>query len=865
MNNSPPKWATRFLEWYCNPELLEEIQGDLYELYQKRIALGYRQANLKFTWDVIRFFRWANIKRTKKNYTSNSFTMFSSYFKLGFRNAMRNKLTSAVNLFGLSLALGVAIAAFAFIDYMKNMDTFHVNRKRVYQITSLMKVGSQDLNSDNWSDSPILLAPALKEDNSAIETYTRIKMERASMRYNEAVFNESVWFVDPDFMSMFSYPLLYGNPKALERPNEIILTKRISEKYFGNINPVGQVFSLKFINGSKEDFTVGAVLDEFPGNASIRFSNLISIRAFESLQAKSDFGWGDLADATLVMLKEGHSVSELAPSMGKYKELQNRANPDLPIHDFLFYSLELLSQRNNEIYQDVAGGGHPAGLIALGVIALLLLLLACFNYMNIAVATVSTRLKEIGIRKVVGGRKKEIVTQFLVENLVLCAGALAIGVLLAHLFFMPGLNTLFPIYVSFSTIVITDLIIFLIAILLFVGLISGSYPALYISSFQPVRILRGNEKFGQKSLFSRSLLTIQFMLAFTTIIGCFVFINNSLNLKNKDWGYDHDQNYVVPVTNYETFLAMRDHAAQNKDVISHAGTLNLIGRGYNHTTISYNSETYPAVVFQVGFNLLETMNLRLKSGRFFDEKIQSDKIESVVINTVFADAMGWDVPVGQSFEYDSVKRFVIGVVEKFHYDNFYAPVEPVFFTVAPEESLKYLAVKVQAGSLKSAEEYLKEGWRKIAPDDPFDGYYQDSVFEGFHLDNNANMKLLVFISSVTVILACMGLFGLVTYSITRRMKEFSVRKVFGANVKHIFRLMNADYIWMVSIAFIIGAPLGFILINKLINIIYPEPVPADAKPFLLGIAIMAFTILITVATQISRVAKNNPAQTLRNE
>lgn len=865
MKQTPPRWASRFLEWYCNPALLEEIQGDLHELYYKRLNQGHQEANRKFIWDVIRFFRWSNIKRTKNKYSSNSLTMFSSYFKLGFRNALRNKLTSGVNLFGLSLALGVAISAFAFVDYMKNMDTFHINRDRVYQITSLMKSGSQDLNSDNWSATPMLLGPELKEDNSAVEAYARIKRQIGAMRYNDIVFNESVWFVDPAFMEMFTYPILYGNPKALERPNDIIITKQISEKYFGKINPVGQTFSIKFSDGSKEDFTVGAVLDEFPGNASIRFSNLISIRAYEHLQLRSDVDWSDVTDATFAMLKEGHAVSELAPSMNKYKEFQNRANPDLPTQEFRFYSLKLLSQKNNEIYQDFAGGAHPAGLIGLSVIAMMLLLLACFNYMNIAVATVSTRLKEIGIRKVVGGRKKEIVIQFLVENMVLCIGALVIGTLLAHLFFMPGLNTLFPIYISFSTVVLTDLIIFLVVILLFVGLVSGSYPALYISSFQPVRILRGNEKFGQKSIFSKSLLTIQFILAFTTIIGCFVFINNSLSLKNKDWGYDHAQNYIIPATNYETYLALRDYASQNKNVMSYAGTLNRIGRGYDHTTITYNSEAHPAIHFQVGFNFLETMNLRLKAGRFFDEKIQSDKTESVVINTLFAEEMGWDTPIGQSFEYDSVKRFVIGVVEKFYYDDFYATVDPVFFSIAPEESLKYLAVKVQAGSLKSTEEYFKEGWRKIAPDDPFAGYYQDSVFEGFHLDNNANVKLLAFISGVTIVLACMGLFGLVTYSIARRMKEFSIRKVFGANVRHIFRLMNSDYIWMLTISFVIGAPLGFILMNNLINIIYPEPVPADAKPFLLGIIIMTVTIAITVATQITRVIKNNPAQTLRNE
>ncbi|MGB4971471.1 MAG: permease prefix domain 2-containing transporter, partial [Cyclobacteriaceae bacterium] len=263
--SSPPKWADRFLEWYCNPDLLEEIQGDAHELYQIRLEEeGKSSARRKFIWDVFRFFRLSNIKRTKQTHSSNSFTMLSSYLKLGFRNAIRNKLTSSINLFGLALALGVAVTIFAFVDYMLNMDSFHTNRDRVYQITNLVK-NSGDNNSDNWSDSPIPLAPALMEDNPSIESFTRVEFEQGAMRYNETVFNESIWFVDPAFLNIFSFPLLYGNAKALDNPNEIVITKPISEKYFGNINPVGEIFSIKFSNGTKEEFTVGAVLDNLPG------------------------------------------------------------------------------------------------------------------------------------------------------------------------------------------------------------------------------------------------------------------------------------------------------------------------------------------------------------------------------------------------------------------------------------------------------------------------------------------------------------------------------------------------------------------------------------------------------------------------
>ncbi|MEQ8423455.1 MAG: FtsX-like permease family protein, partial [Cyclobacteriaceae bacterium] len=247
------------------------------------------------------------------------------------------------------------------------------------------------------------------------------------------------------------------------------------------------------------------------------------------------------------------------------------------------------------------------------------------------------------------------------------------------------------------------------------------------------------------------------------------------------------------------------------------------------------------------------------------ENSQSDKEESVVINSLFAKQMSWDNPIGQSFEYDSVKRFVIGVVEDFHYDDFYSSVDPVMFVITPEENFKYIVTKAKTGTVNQTEQFLKDKWKSVAPDDPYRGYLQDSVFDRFHSDNNSNIKLLAFISGVAVLLACMGLFGLVSYNITRRMKEFSVRKVFGASISHILKLMNKDYVWILLIAFAVGAPGGFFLVNGLIQNIYPDPTPSTATPFLIGMFIMLVTVAITVTSQIRRVTKSNPAQTLRNE
>jgi ABC-type antimicrobial peptide transport system permease subunit len=259
------------------------------------------------------------------------------------------------------------------------------------------------------------------------------------------------------------------------------------------------------------------------------------------------------------------------------------------------------------------------------------------------------------------------------------------------------------------------------------------------------------------------------------------------------------------------------------------------------------------------------MNLSLKEGRWFDESIQSDHDQSLIINETYATKMGWENPLGEVIEIDSLDHTVIGVIKDFHYDGFYDPINPVMFRICSEDDIHYLTMKLAAGSLTTKEESIKATWHEIAPDSPFEGFFQDKVFEGFYNDNKSNVKLLGFIATVAVILACLGLFGLVSFNITRRMKEFSVRKVFGANTNQIFKLMNRDYVWILSIAFLIGAPSGFFLMNMLISHIYPEPQQAGPLPFAIAIGLMLLAVALTVGSQMQRVIHENPSNTLRTE
>lgn len=857
---SPPRWANRFLEWYCHPDLLEEIQGDTFELYERVVQKNKRKADWLFIWNVLRFFRWKNIKRSSSP-SPYATTMIRSYLKIGFRNALRNGATSFINIFGLAVGVAGMTTIFVFGDQFFHTDDFQKNSDRMYEITARVEQGKK---ITILSKLPAALAPALQQESPALEAVNRIVIRDGALRYQDHVFSERFYFTDKTFFTLFNYPMLEGDTRALASPGNIVFTKRMAEKYFGDQPALGQIVSVKFSNEQRAEFTIAAVVDQ-PANNTMYFDFLLPMEVFESVYKPTHSAWTDQVHASFLLLKPGHRIEEVTPLMDKYLTLQNESSPEWKVIDHTFYHFPNLSTRSYEIEDAIVGSGQPQGVFALGLIAFFLLLLACFNYMNISIATVATRLKEIGIRKVIGGQRKEILQQFVTENFLLCAFAISVGFLISYFLFMPWLNALLAYKIPFAFSSPATMIAFFLGSLIFIVLVSGLYPALYISRFQPVVILKGKEKFGQRSRLSRVLLTLQFILAFTTIVGCFVFIDNSFYLKNKDWGYHHDQNLVVPVNSITQYIALRDKVAAQKNIVSFAGAENHIGLYRRTSPIEHEGLKFEAVVYPVGFNYLETMNLRLSSGRFFDEAIQSDKVESVVVNENFVRAMGWDNPIHQTFEYESVKRYVIGVVSDFHYTDFYREILPVLFVIAPDSNLRHLALKVGANTLPETEAWVREVWKEIAPDDPYEGTLQNNVFYNWAKNNETEIKLMGFIATITVLLASLGLFGLVSYNITRRLKEFSVRKVFGANESQIFKLMNKDYVWILLIAFIIGAPAGLYLMDTLLHIVYIDPQTAKPAPFLLASGLMVVTVAITIGSQMNRIIKENPARTLRSE
>ncbi len=863
---SPPYWADRFLRWYCNPKFLEEIEGDIYELFDRRVEQkGQRTAKMKFIWDVIRFFRWSNIKKSNSKYVKmNRTLLFKNYIKLGLRNIKKNFVTSSINIFGLAIAIGFAITTFIFVDMQLNMDRFHSKGDRIYQITNFMEQEGED---HRWGDSPLLLGPKIASDHPSVESFARIEFASASVKAGADVFDELITFVDPTFMEMFDFPMIYGNQQILYDKNKMVLSKEMAIKYFSDEDPIGQELSIKFLNGTIKRLTVGAVLDEFPYNAGLRDDLYVPIDNFFDLQFQENYDWSYLTDATFVLMKEGESIESVSGSFPEYMQLQHASNPEWNIQRFDPLPLYQLSLNGWQIVGSVSGGGHPAGRIALMLISAFLLGMACFNFMNISVVSATKRLKEIALRKVMGGVKKQIVNQFLVENTLQCMFALVFGTILAYFLLIPGFDFLVPqMELEMRSSEPQSMIIFFVTLLLGVGLISGAYPAFYISRFEPIAIFRGSQKFGAKNLFSKIMLGLQFFLAVITIVGSFVIADQSMYLSEKDWGYDPAGAFSVYVADEAQYEQMRNELIANPMVETYAASNYLIGRGVPLRSLEYDNRQIPVRLIGVSEDYFETFQLRLKDGRFLTDQAL-DQQSGVVVNEMFVKEMGWeDDPINKTFVYDSLRRTIVGVVRDFHYYDFFSDIDPVIIHGLDKTKVRYISMRTDPKNVFELEQSAKTAWATVAPNDPFDRVFQEDAFDDFYRENSTNITIMMIITAIAIILACLGLYGLLSFNIQGKLKEFSVRKVLGATPKTLARVAGKQYSIIILISFILGAPLGVMLMQQLIDSVFSDNQKAlSATPFIISITLILVTMTITVAGQVKKAIKINPAEVLRNE
>ncbi|MEM1134795.1 MAG: ABC transporter permease [Bacteroidota bacterium] len=859
--NQLPQSIEKFLSWVCKDDLLEEILGDLQE-YQEELTDKPNWKKWIFYWfQAIHFLRPFALKKVASYSSYNRIPMFKNYYKTSFRSLMRNPLSSFINIFGLSVAIGICLVVYAFFEYDYSVDRFHKNKDEVYLITSHT---NRDGTDQQFGLTPTPLGEMMHNDFSQIEKMCRIEDGNVVMKHGDNVFHEQVRFADHEFLEMFTFPLKWGTAGSLSDVSSIILSEEMSIKYFGETNPVGKDILMIFGENRSKAFKVVGVSEAFPEAHIIDFDFLVNFENFKLSDTSFDLNdWSTFVNATLIQVDNPTQINSIKQRMVKYKALQNEVEKDWAISSFDFVQLHDLHLKSGKIKDDISYDASAEGRIALPIIALFMLALACFNYINMAVVSAAKRLREIGVRKVMGAYKRLIVIQFLTENILVTLFALVMGIFLAVTIFIPWFSGIADRALGLQ-LLDGNLWIFSLLLLLFTGIVSGLYPAFYISRFEAVTIFKGSVKFGKKNSLTKILLGTQLVLACISVTGGVVFTQNTIYQSTRSWGYAPTDALYMEVPNYAAYEQMKTVMFQNPNVLSLSGSSQHLGKSLTTTMVHLANQQYEVEQLSADAHYLQTMGLQLKQGRFFKENYESDK-QAIVVNELLVKNLVLKQPIGQLFEIDSIKYEVIGVVQDFHNYSFYTPVKPTIIKVASEEEYQYLSIKMRKGTEKNTFQAAQTEWSKLFPEIPFQGGYQEDVW-GDYFESLADMESFnKAIAFIAVLLASLGLYGLVTLDVAGRMREFSIRKTLGAKVKNIAANITQQYLLLTVIAFIIGMPLSFFLVQAELALVFAYAKPISYLDLTLSVVILLISLLAVIFIQIRKVSKTNLVEGLKVE
>lgn len=792
--------------------------------------------------------------------------MLWNYIKIAFRNLYRKKSYSIINIIGLGTAMALCVVGYINYQFSQSFDSMHKNADDIYLISSSFTTGERNLE---WLYTPLPMAPAVAETAPAVEGACRVSYYGGAVRRGDKIFRESIFFVDKNFFDIFTFPLISGSSSALVNQNEIIITDEIAKKYFGDENPIGQDLVLNMDGEHEHIFTVSGIVKNPPLNSTLFFRLVLPYEAINVLRGTDLNNWNEWALAAFLRIDDKSEIEAVTGSLQSYLDLTNQNSPNFK---FTRFSLKPLRQVAS-VSRDIANfpfntGMHPTAIIAPSIIALLALILACLNFVNTGVAFAASRLKEIGIRKVIGGVRSQLIFQFLGENIILCFLSLVVASFLAEIF-VPAYSSLWP---ELSlTINYTDswgFLAFMGILLLCTASGAGLYPAVYISSFKPAAILKQRQKIGGTNKIIKVLLTFQIALSITAIISAVIMNQNAAFIKNLDHGFTRDNIFCVGINEENQYTLLKDAIRDNPDIVNIGATRQLMTRFIAAVTAESGQTKSTIHLFRVGEGFIQTVDLNLIDGRAFDSRIASDVDDAVIINERFLEEFGWTNAIDREIKLvfgDSTKTCrVIGVVKDFYPNGVELEIRPTALQLATRDNYRYLVVKTEEDKGDAVSAYIEKSWKNIFPDMPFQAFWLDEDTE--EIRTNASIRLIfIYVAIVVMVISCMGLFALVSLNIARRTKEIGIRKVLGASLLNIGKLISKEFI----IVFIVGSIIAGFLSNFLMHIflgsIWTYYTDIGPVPFIIGPVFALLATMLTAVYRIYSAAKANPVDTLRYE
>lgn len=791
--------------------------------------------------------------------------MLRNYLKIAWRNLMKSKVFSFINVTGLSIGITVCMMIFLFIMNEFSVDNFHKNGKNIYRV---MRSYDASKEPAPWLSGPY--ATALKSDYpKEIKEAVRIIPTNDLISFGNNSFNEKkVYIADPDFFSVFSFPLIKGNVNTvLKDPSSVVLTETTAKKYFGSVeNAFGKVVEMD----KHYQLKVTGIAKDVPSNSHLNFDLVVPLSNFYN---EPWFNvWVNNNNFTYVVLNEGVNKSNLEKQFPYFMDKYMGADMErtgthfnltlVPLKDVYF--------QGESAFDPVKHGDKTVVFIFLSI-AVLILLIACINFMNLSTIRAVERSKEVGLRKVMGALRSNLIRQFIGESLLLTFISCLLSLGLLKLF-MPLYNELlgYSLTVSFNNPVIY---LFLIGVIVIVGFLAGSYPAFFLSSFSPIESLKGKLKLGKGgSRFRQILVVTQFTISVLLIVGTIIIMDQMSYVKNKQLGYDKDQTVVVPIDNEDIsrhILSFKNEL-QNKPAVSSVSLLSGEPGGFFDLypfEVEGQRDVWKARTEFSDLQIVQTLGLKMIAGRNFSPEFATDSTDAVLINRTAATKLGLtpEQAVGKWIKNtfrDSTRRRIVGVVEDFNFLSLKENMDAL--VISPGDDRRVALVKLKPENLNSGLTTVKAVYNQVAPVYPFEFTFLDQKFNQLYKTDMRQQTILTVFAALAIFIACLGLFGLASFTATKRVKEIGVRKVLGSSVENIIILLSKDLLKPVLIATCIALPIGYFAMDKwLQNFAYKTSL--SWWVFLLA-AVITFTIaFITIGLKAIKAATANPVKSLRAE
>ena len=856
---TPPQWPQRLLQWYCNPELLEEIQGDLHEAFLDRVERrGRWLANLFYVLGVLKFVRpYAGESRNTPVYPASRWELFKNYGRLSVRYLLKHRGSFAINVLGLAMGLATCLAIVHYVRFEQGYDAFHQHADRIYRVS--MRFQSAE-GEELVAPIAYGVAPALQEDLPEVEAATRLVPTTAVIKNAEGeLFNENYFYrADPEIFRVFTYPLLAGDPtQALEAPHSVVLSQTTAQKYFGGADPSSLIGQPLRVNHTEH--TITGILQDVPSNTDLPFDALLS------LEFNPD-EWLEIDSYTYVLLREGTDAVALEQKLADFDD--RRVNPmikqlwgteDYQIHHRLYPLTEL---HYTTLMGDTEHKGDRTYVYIFSLIALALLLVAGMNYVNLFIAQAGGRNIEVGVCKAMGARQFQLWRQFMGECFIttLLALLLAVGLLLV---LGPYTTALLGEPITLASLTRSGMGYALVGGLVVVSLLAGSYPAFALSSFHPVAALRGGSLVRRgRGRLRKLLIVLQFTAAIGMVAGTLAVRDQVTYLRHMDLGFQQEQMLSIGLQNNADpqRVAQLKHTLLQDTRIRRATTGSrpdaLWALLYASVTQQGQSRTLSAKGIPIDEDYLDVLNISLVAGRNFAPA----DTQYLLVNEAFVREAGWNEPLGQEVALsDTDRRTVVGVVKDFHFAPLHQKIEPLVLTYEPHTLLNLL-VSVAPTQVETLRSY----WSRFFPEVPFEFEFLDDAFDRKYQTELRMLTLFRYFTGLSLFIACLGLLGLTSFTVQQKTKEIGVRKVLGAGKSAILRLLSHEFGLLLALSALLATPLAYLGVRYwLQNFAYQTTVGLSV--YLLSVAGVAGIALLTLSYHTLKAAATNPVDALRHE